>query len=147
MFDRNNQEHFPSKEDIRKYIDNPIWDDFCEYIKKIYNIEPTYEFSKCTFEFGWNVKFRKNNKSLCAVYPKENYFTVMIVIGQKEKEDFNIELPDFDCEIQKIYSETKEGNGQKWLMINIKENNKIYEDIKTILEIKYANFNKKAYSK
>ncbi len=34
MFERNNQEHFPSKEDIRKYIDNPIWNDFCEYIKK-----------------------------------------------------------------------------------------------------------------
>ena len=71
----------------------------------------------------------------------------MIVIGQKEKEDFNIELPDFDCEIQKIYSETKEGNGQKWLTINITENNKIYEDIKAILKIKYANFKKKAYNK
>ncbi len=106
--------------------------------KKIYNIEPTYEFSKCTFEFGWNVKFRKNNKSLCVVYPKENYFTVMIVIGQKEKEDFKI---------KKIYSETKEGNGQKWLTINITENNKIYEDIKAILKIKYANFKKKAYNK
>ncbi|ENY8421311.1 DUF3788 family protein [Clostridioides difficile] len=32
-------------------------------------------FSSCSWEFGWNIKFKKPRKNLCTVYPKENYFT------------------------------------------------------------------------
>lgn len=33
------------------------------------------EYSKDVWIGGWNVKFKKSVKSLCAVYPKNKYFT------------------------------------------------------------------------
>ena len=57
----------------------------------------------------------------------------MIVIGKKEKDCFENALPSLCPEIQQIYEETKEGNGQRWLMIPIEDNDKVYADAKTIL--------------
>ena len=38
-----------------------------------------------------------------------------------------------DKRIQDIYMHTKEGNYQKWLMIDVEDKNQVYEDLKTIL--------------
>lgn len=38
--------------------------------------------------------------------------------------------------IQYIYMHTKEGNRQKWLMIDLEDKNQVYEDLKTILHIR-----------
>ena len=42
----------------------------------------------------------------------------------------------FTNDIQKIYKETPEGNGQKWLMIDLEDKDKKYEDIKKIIEFR-----------
>ncbi len=47
-------------------------------------------------------------------------------------------LPTLSVEIQQIYKETKEGNGQKWLMIDLEDNDKRYEDAKRMLEIRIS---------
>lgn len=49
-------------------------------------------------------------------------------------------MPSFCKEIQEIVKETKEWNGQKWLMIELKDYNQKYEDVKQIIEIKQKNF-------
>lgn len=53
-------------------------------MKNIYNVVPKFEFSKFNLEYEWNVKFKKGIKSLCTVYIREYYFTVLIVIEKKE---------------------------------------------------------------
>lgn len=136
MFDRENNLQIPHVEDMSRYIHNSLWEDFCNHMKDTYHIEPRFEFSKCSWEFGWNVKFKKGSKSLCTVYPRENFFTVMIVIGRNEKERFESELPSFCSDIQDIYAETKEGNGQKWLMIDLEDKDKRYSDVLQILTIR-----------
>ena len=78
----------------------------------------------------------KSQKTLCTIYPRENYFTVMVVIGKKEKDSFEQILPTLHNNIQNIYANTQEGNGQKWLMIDLEDDNKQYEDIKKIINIK-----------
>lgn len=136
MFERENSLHFPSKLDMENYIHNELWKDFCFYMKQTFQVEPQFEFSKCSWEFGWNIKFKKSSKSLCTIYPRENYFIIMIVITTKEKQIFEEKMFDFCHEIQQIYKETKEGNGQRWLMIELEDKDKKYEDIKAILELK-----------
>ncbi len=79
---------------------------------------------------------KKSQKTLCTIYPRENYFTVMVVIGKKEKDSFEQILPTLHSNIQNIYANTQEGNGQKWLMIDLEDDNKQYEDIKKIINIK-----------
>lgn len=136
MFNREMYNHIPTKYEMNNYINNELWTDFCKYIKETYNIEPKFEFSKCSFEYGWNIKFKKGSKSLCTVYPRENYFTVMIVIGSKEKATFEEILPSLSSDLQQIYMTTKEGNGQKWLMIDLEDDDSRYADVKRILDIR-----------
>lgn len=136
MFNKEDFRHIPTEYEIKEYINNDLWETFCNYMKKTYNIMPKFEFSKCNWEYGWNVKFKKGSKSLCTVYLRENYFTVLVVIGKKEKDIVENKLSSFSNDIQQIYKETEEGNNQKWLMIDLEDKDKRYEDVKKIIEIR-----------
>ena len=136
MFSKENFNHIPSEYEMSNYINNELWDKFCEFMKSNYNVNPIFEFSKCSLEFGWNIKFKKGSRTLCTVYPRENYFCVMIVIGKKEKEQFENMFHSFCIEIQEIYGDTREFNNQKWLMIDLEDEDKKYEDVKKILNIR-----------
>ena len=136
MFNRETYNHIPTKYEMNNYINNNLWDDFCNYMKEKYNIDPKFEFSKCSFEYGLNIKFKKGSKSLCTVYPRENYFTIMVVIGQKEKDTFEKMLSSLSPDLQQIYNKTKEGNGQKWLMIDLEDDDIRYNDVKRIIDIR-----------
>ena len=125
---------------IEKIIVSFQQNNFCNQIKEKYNVNPQFEFSKCSMEYGWNIKFKHRNKNLCTIYPREHYFCVMIVISKKDQNMFEKKLPYFCKEIQEIVKETKEWNGQKWLMIELEDYNQKYEDVKQIIEIKQKNF-------
>lgn len=133
MFEKENLNNIPTEYEMKEYIHNNLWESFCAYMKATYNIVPKFEFSKCNWEYGWNIKFKKGSKSLCTVYPRENYFTMLIVIGKKEKKLFENTFSFFSSDIQKIYKETPEANSQKWLMIDLEDNDQKYEDIKKII--------------
>ncbi len=109
------------------------WEDLCQHTKSTYYVVPKFEFNKCSLEYCWNIKFKEGSKSLCTVYFREKCFCVMIVIGQKKKEEFERILPSLSVDIQKIYIESKEGNGQKFLMIDLEDNDRRYEDVKRII--------------
>nr|WP_303790009.1 hypothetical protein [Anaerotruncus colihominis] len=38
--------------------------------------------------------------------------------------------------MQEIYSRTKEGNGQKWLMIDLEDRGDLYDDVFRLIEIR-----------
>lgn len=136
MFEKDNMCYTPTEDEMKHYIRNHLWEIFSNDMKNTYRIIPKFEFSKCNWEHGWNVKFKKGSRSLCTVYPRENYFTVLVVIGKKEKAPFKAILSTLDTDIQQIYKETPEGNGQKWLMIDLEDHNKRYEDVLRIIEIR-----------
>ena len=54
------------------------------------------EFSSCSMESGWNVKFKKAGKTLCTI------------------------------ELQDIYHQINEGNGQKWHMSDLEDEDSSY---------------------
>ena len=58
------------------------------------------------------------------MYPKEGYFTVLVVVGQKEKEAVEAILPECTTELREIYKQTEMGNGQRWLMIDLEDREK-----------------------
>ena len=136
MFEKEKFNHIPTEYEMKQYINNTLWENFCEFMRNTYNATIKFEFSKCNWEYGWNVKFKKGSKSLCTVYPRENYFTILIVIGKREKKLFEDMFSSFSSNIQKIYKETSEGNGQKGIMIDLENKDKKYEDVKKIIEIR-----------
>lgn len=74
---------------------------------------------------------------MCTVYPREGYFTVLVVIGKKEKEKVESILSEISFEIQLVYQQTKEGNCQKWFMIDLEDMGEIYKDVLRLIHIRY----------
>lgn len=136
MIDMQNQEEIPILEDFAAYIRNPVFMKFCSEIKKKYRCHEKIEFSRCSLERGWNVKFKKSGKSLCTVYPREGYFTVLVVVGEKEKEAVEAILWECTSELRELYEKARWGNGQKWLMIDLEDQGEMFADVLQLIEIR-----------
>ena len=136
MINLQDRSYCPALNEIEEYVGNPIFHQFCSEIKETYHIKEKIEFSSCSWEKGWNIKFKRSGKSLCVVYPREGYFTVLVVIGRKEKESVDAMITECFAELQEIYDQTKEGNGQKWLMIDLEDAGATYRDVMRLVEIR-----------
>ena len=60
----------------------------------------------------------------------------MVVIGRQAKEPVEAILPELTPELQDIYHRTQSGNGQKWLMIDLRAKGDVYNDILRLIEIR-----------
>ncbi len=119
---------------VSEYIRNQEFDKLYEYLVEQYAVSPTFEYSGCSVP-GWNIKFKKAGRNLCTIYPMEGYFVILIVIGKKEKEEFEQNFSSFSPYLQDLYTNTKEGMGQRWLMIEV-EDADIIEDVKKCISIR-----------
>ena len=78
MIDLQDKGVCPAIEEIGEYVGNPVFMDFCTEIKNVYNCKEKIEYSSCSWERGWNIKFKKAGKALCTIYPRECYITVLV---------------------------------------------------------------------
>lgn len=136
MIDLQDKSNSPTIEEIGEFVRNPVFMQFCSEIKKTYQCNEKIEYSLCSWEKGWNLKFKKAGKSLCTIYPREGYFTVLVVVGAKEKTSVEEILPECTAELQNLYDQTQEGNGQKWLMVDLEDRNCLYDDILRLIQIR-----------
>lgn len=136
MTDLQDKKNCPSFQEISEYVKNPIFVQFCSEIRKIYQCIEKIEYSSCSWEKGWNIKFKKAGKTLCTIYPRECYFTVMVVAGAKEKASVEAILPECTPELSEIYHQTEEGNGQRWLMIDLEDKGSLYNDVLRLIKIR-----------
>lgn len=68
-------ENQPSLEMSAEYINNPLWMEFHSRIQSKYQIEPRMEYSRCSMQAGWNMKYKKSGKTLCTHYPMRGYYS------------------------------------------------------------------------
>ena len=128
--------YLPELYEISEYIENSLFDELCKIMIDEYQAKVRIEFSKDVWARGWNIKFRKSGRSLCVVYPKKKYFTLLIVIGRREKEMFDHQYDQLTDEMRNIYLSTKEGMDQRWLMIDITSENEVYLDALRLIKIR-----------
>lgn len=136
MIDMHDKNKCPTLEEMGEYIRNPLFSRFCTEIRDTYKCSEKIEYSSCSWEKGWNVKFKKAGKSLCTIYPREGYFTVLVVVGKKEKMPVEEMLSDCTEELRDIYRQTQEGNGQRWLMIDLEDEDGLYDDLLHLIRIR-----------
>lgn len=136
MIDLLDRNHCPTLEELGEYIRNPLFQKFCSQVKEKYSCVEKIEYSACSMEKGWNIKFRKAGKALCTIYPREGYFTVMVVVGAKQKESVEATLPNCALELRQVYNQAQEGNGQRWLMIDLEDPGQLYEDVFRLIKIR-----------
>ena len=136
MIDLQNQAYCPTLEEVGEYVSNHVFEKFCAAVKERHQTKEIMEFSSCSWEPGWNVKFKKSGRTLCTIYPKESCFTVLVVVGHREREAVEDVLPQCSLQVQDVYHETKEGNGQRWLMIPVEDQDSVYEDVLRLVGIR-----------
>lgn len=136
MVDLQDRHTCPSLEEIGEYVRNPVFARFCDEVKEKYGCQEILQYSSCSLAPGWNVKFRKGGRALCTLYPREGYVTIMVVVGRKEKEAVEAALPDCDPRLRELYYQTQEGNGQRWLMIDVEDPDRLYQDVFCLLQIR-----------
>ena len=52
----------------------------------------------------------------------QGYFIALVVIGSRELTEAELLMPLFSDYVQKVFRDAKTGNGQKWLMLEIRDN-------------------------
>lgn len=134
-WDKTNGTQKPSMTAISAYVDSPLFECLCKHVETEYQSKPVLEYSKCSMQYGWNVKYKKAGRTLCTLYPMEGYFIALIVIGNREQTETELMLPLFTEYFQQLYHETKTGMGQKWLMINVTDD-AVLEDVKQCIAIR-----------
>ena len=125
----------PTWEQITEYIGSPLWADFNERIQSAYQVEPCMEHSRCSMQAGWNIKYKKGGKSLCTLYPMQGYFIALVVVGSRELTEAEFLMPQCSDYVQTVFKNTKIGNGQKWLMLDVRDRG-IMDDVFSLINLR-----------
>lgn len=125
----------PTEAEIAEYIASPLWNDLNDFLQENYEVEPTYSYSTCSGQPGWNVKYQKGGRSLCTLYPMPGFFIALVVIGAKEEMEAEPILLTCDESIQKMYNTAVPLMGSRWLMIHVTDE-KTLDDVKLLIQLR-----------
>lgn len=136
MIDITDKSYQPNLAQISELIDNPLFDALCAHVMAAYRASFDIMFSGDNVLLGWNVRFHKSGRTLLRLYPKRGRFTVLVVVGRKEKARVEALLPAFSEEMRTLYQSTQEGMGQRWLLLELSEPGAVYQDILQLVDIR-----------
>ncbi len=139
LYNSNNK---PTFENVSDFINNSLWDELCVYVENTYSTSPNMEFSNCSMQKGWNIKYKKSSKSLCTLYPMDGYFFALVVIGKKELPEANMVIPTCSPYTQNLFSVTPSSNIGKWLMLEVRDKS-AQEDVKKLIQLRVKPLNKR----
>lgn len=125
----------PGADEIAEYIHNPLWDEMNRFLRENYEVQPSYSYSGCSAQPGWNVKYQKGGRSLCTLYPMDGYFIALVVIGAIEQAETEFIMPLCDGYTQALFSNTAFSAGGQWLMVDVTDD-AILEDVKRLIQIR-----------
>ena len=129
------QNHEPTLAEMISFVNNPLWSALQDFIERSYHIKPILNYSRCSAQPGWNLKYRKSSKSLCVLYPMDGYFIALVVIGNKELNETEAYLPQASPESQALFAKTRLAASGRWLMIPV-TSERILEDVKNLIQIR-----------
>lgn len=134
-------ENRPSMEEIKGFVGKaePIWEDLTCYIEANYGVKAHIEYSKCSGQPGWNVKYKKGAKALCTLYPMPDSLIALVVIGTKEENAVAqaVHSGMLTPYVKDLYQRTTFSAMGKWLMIQV-DDDEIARDVKTLMAIRVA---------
>ena len=97
----------PSLEEVAAFVKNGLWAKARGEIEHSFHVTPRMEYSGCTGQKGWNIKYKKAGRSLCTLYPMDGFFISLVVIGRREEEHTMQQvLPSLGEETRALYERT-----------------------------------------
>jgi hypothetical protein len=108
-----------------------VWIEFIDFIRE--NSSKLEDLRFYGKNYGWALRFRKNNKVLISLYPSKDSFIAQIILGKTESE--TALKSSLDMKIKKIIEGATEFKEGRWLFIPVK-NRKDIKDVKYLLSLK-----------
>ena len=136
MIDIIDKTHQPDISEIGAYIENPLFDAFCAHMEEAYGAQKDVAYSGDKLLPGWNVRFHKAGRTLCRLYPGNGRFSMLIVVGRKEKMRVEAMLPGMSAAMRERYYDTKEGMGQRWLLLDFCADDALYRDALALIAVR-----------
>lgn len=136
MIDINDKTRIPTADELTEYVGIPLFGELCAYMKEEYKALFKIEYSGDNVLSGWNLKFKKNGRTLCTVYPRKGHFRLLLVIGNKEKQRTDELLASLSEEFCDIYTNTREGMGQRWLIFDFSCRTVLFDDVLKIVRLR-----------
>lgn len=130
--------HEPSMEEIALYIEadaRQIWQKMLSFIEMSFKAKPQITYSLCSGKPGWNVKYKKNGKALCTLYPEKDGFIALVVLGQDDRMGFDMTREEYCGYITDLYDRCTLFNGTKWLMIQVTDGS-VFDDVQKLIMLK-----------
>jgi hypothetical protein len=128
-----NKDPLPSYDEIRNFIGDIAVRQFDRLVKFV---EENYNFNKEVYfggkNYGVMLRFRKSGKTLLSIFPEKNGFSIVLVYGRKEIEQFENRKNEYSSFITSIYDATKQYHDGKWLLIRIEDDRYLNELIEMI---------------
>lgn len=115
------KDKIPTFQQITEYVNHPAFLELDSKLRELYGIEPAIEYSRCSMQPGWNLKYKKSGKALCTVYPAVGYYLVLLAIGNNEMTEAELFMASCTGYVRDVFQRTEVSNGAKWLMLEIRE--------------------------
>ena len=127
--------HTPTEKEIADFIGEPAkgaWVQLRRFVKENYDIEPEMIFSG---KHGWDVRYRKNGKTLVTLTPEKGAVRVLIVLGGEKSEKALSMRNELSPKMYELIENTKQLHDGRWLWIRLFQT-KDAEDIERLLPMK-----------
>lgn len=125
----------PTLEDIDAYADSALWRELRQHLQGTYAAASKVEYSSCSLEPGWNVKYKKGRRALCTVYIRPGYVTCMISVAPKDEPAAEGVLLTCTEYTRTLYQNTASSKLGRWLMLDVTAP-EILEDVKALLALR-----------
>lgn len=96
-----------------------FWLDINKYIEKNFCFIP--ELIYFTKKYGWSIRYRHSKRTLCYLFPENNSFSVLIVLGSKEAEQINSIKDLLNETVKQVFENTEQFHDGRWMWIRVKE--------------------------
>lgn len=136
------KDHVPSEKEILDYLGNragEAWADIVSFLRTSYDFSPELDYGG--IKYGWSIRYRKSGKSLCTLHPEKGAFTILIVLGRKEVEQFQKHINDFGPKFVGLFESGQQFHDGRWLWIRILDKSDT-EDTRRLLTMKRKPRNK-----
>jgi len=131
--------HAPLDNQIKEFVDTPLWDNLADYLQQTYNVQPKLFYSGCSMHNGlwkgWNIKYKKSGKPLCTLYPKQGYYISSVAIGFREMDEAELLISQCTEYTRNLFKHTATGYNGKSLAIDVKNEN-ILQDVKNLIALR-----------
>ena len=72
----------PIESELKEFVGIKLFADLHNHLCTNYKVKPKMAYSNCAMDnniwCGWNIKYQKSGKSLCTIYPQQEYFLVLV---------------------------------------------------------------------